>query len=77
MVLIFVTVSATFGDSARRGLVSLFVGLALGLVGIDGRARLSFSVPQPLDRVEVTTLAVAMFAVGEALFVAGQPTRGP
>jgi putative tricarboxylic transport membrane protein len=75
MVLAFVTVSAAFGDSALKGLTSLFIGLALALVGIDqltGQARLSFGVPQLLDGVEVTTLAVAMFALGEALFVAAQ-----
>jgi putative tricarboxylic transport membrane protein len=75
MVLAFVTVSAAFGESTMKGLTSLFVGLALALVGIDGltgQARLSFGVPQLLDGVEVTTLAVAMFAVGEALFVAAQ-----
>ena len=78
MVLAFVTVSAAFGDSTRKGLTSLFIGLALALVGIDtltGQARLSFGVPQLLDGIEVTTLAVAMFAVGEALFVAGQLNR--
>ncbi|MGP3698602.1 tripartite tricarboxylate transporter permease [Rhodobacter sp. NSM] len=75
MVLAFVTVSAAFGDSTLRGLTSLFVGLALAVVGIDqltGQARLSFGVPQLLDGIEVTTLAVALFAVGEALFVAGR-----
>ena len=80
MVLAFVTVSAAFGDSTRKGLVSLLLGLALGTVGIDGltgQARLSFGVPQLLDGVEVTTLAVALFAVGEALFVAAQGARGP
>ena len=74
MVLAFVTVSAAFGDSTRKGLTSLFLGLALGIVGIDGltgQARLSFGVPQLLDGIEVTTLAVALFAVGEALYVAG------
>lgn len=78
MVLAFVTVSAAFGDSTMKGLTSLFIGLALALVGIDGltgQARLSFGVPQLLDGVEVTTLAVAMFAIGEALFVAGQGIR--
>ncbi len=35
MVLAFVTVSAAFGDSALRGLTSLFLGLALACVGID------------------------------------------
>ena len=75
MVLAFVTVSSAFGDSTRKGLISLFVGLALALVGIDqltGQARLSFGVPRLLDGIEVTTLAVAMFALGEAFFVAGQ-----
>jgi putative tricarboxylic transport membrane protein len=75
MVLAFVTVSAAFGDSMIKGLTSLFLGLALALVGIDGltgQARLAFGVPQLLDGIEVTTLAVAMFAVGEALFVAAQ-----
>jgi putative tricarboxylic transport membrane protein len=75
MVLAFVTVSAAFGDSTLKGLTSLFIGLALALVGIDqltGQTRLAFGVPQLLDGIEVTTLAVAMFAVGEALFVAGQ-----
>ncbi len=74
MVLAFVTVSAAFGDSALKGLTSLFIGLALATVGIDGltgQARMSFGVPQLLDGIEVTTLAVAMFAIGEALFVAG------
>ncbi|MBD1202947.1 MAG: tripartite tricarboxylate transporter permease [Rhodobacteraceae bacterium] len=75
MVLAFVTVSAAFGESALKGLVSLFIGLALAMVGIDqltGQTRLSFGVPQLLDGIEVTTLAVAMFALGEALFVAAQ-----
>lgn len=75
MILAFVTVSAAFGDSALKGLTSLFIGLALALVGIDGltgQTRLAFGVPQLLHGIEVTTLAVAMFAVGEALFVASR-----
>lgn len=75
MVLAFVTVSAAFGDSTRKGLTSLFLGLGLGVIGIDsltGQARMAFGVPQLLDGIEVTTLAVAMFAIGEALFVAAQ-----
>ncbi len=74
MMLAFVTVSATFGDSALRGLTSLFIGLALACVGIDqltGAARLTFGVPQLMDGIETTTLAVALFALGEALAVAG------
>ncbi len=80
MVLAFVTVSATFGESPLRGLTSLAVGLWLGLIGIDqltGQARLTFGVPQLLDGVEVTTLAVGLFAIGETLFVASRHLFNP
>src|SRR4029077_19716829 len=75
MCVAFVTVSATFGSSPIRGLTSLFIGLLLGLIGIDrltGQARLSFGIPELLDGVEVTTLAVGLFAIGEALHVAAR-----
>jgi putative tricarboxylic transport membrane protein len=78
MCVAFVTVSATFGNSPVRGLTSLFIGLALGLIGIDkltGQARLAFGVPELLDGVEVTTLAVGLFAVGEALYVASRRNK--
>jgi putative tricarboxylic transport membrane protein len=80
MVVAFVTVSATFGESPLKGLVSLFIGLTLGLVGIDrltGQSRLDFGVPQLLDGVDVTTLAVGLFAVGEALHVASRRHHVP
>jgi putative tricarboxylic transport membrane protein len=77
MVLAFVTVSAAFGDSALRGLTALFLGLTLGIVGIDlqtGQARMTFGIPDLFDGIEVTTLAVALFAVGETLKIAASPT---
>jgi len=73
MVLAFVTVSAAFGDSALRGITALFIGLGLGVIGIDlqtGQARLAFGIPDLLDGIEVTTLAVALFAIGETLAIA-------
>ncbi len=79
MVLAFMTVSAAFGDSTLRGLTALFIGLALGLIGIDlqtGQARLAFGIPDLLDGIEVTTLAVALFAIGETLSVAAQASGG-
>src|SRR5918999_1416405 len=75
MCIAFVTVSATFGSSPIRGLTSLFIGLALGLVGIDkltGQSRMHFGVPELLDGIEITTLAVGLFAVGEALYIASR-----
>jgi putative tricarboxylic transport membrane protein len=80
MIVAFVTVSATFGDSPLRGLTSLFLGIALGLIGIDkltGQARLTFGVPELLNGIEVTTLAVGLFAVGEAFYVASKRFRDP
>ena len=81
MCVAFITVSATFGDSPVRGLTSLFIGLTLGLVGIDkltGQARLAFGVPDLLDGVEVTTLAVGLFALGRSALrrLAPPPGRG-
>jgi len=80
MVVAFVTVSATFGESPVKGMTSLFLGLFLGLVGIDtmsGQARLTFGVAELLDGIEVTTLAVGLFAVGEALYVASRRRHAP
>jgi len=71
MVLAFTTVSAVLGKSTLRGLTSLFVGLAMGLVGIDqisGQARYTAGVPELLDGLEVVLIAVGLFAVSEALY---------
>jgi putative tricarboxylic transport membrane protein len=71
MVLAFCTVSAVLGKSTLRGLTSLFIGLAMGLVGIDqisGQARYTAGVPELLDGLEVVLIAVGLFAVSEALY---------
>src|SRR6185503_9506702 len=60
------------------GLTSLFLGLLLGVVGIDsqtGRSRFAFGVPELLDGIDVVVLAVGLFAVGEALYVAAYSSR--
>ncbi|HWH84158.1 MAG TPA: tripartite tricarboxylate transporter permease [Burkholderiaceae bacterium] len=71
MVLAFCTVSAVLGKSTLRGLTALFIGLAMGLVGIDqitGQARYTAGVPELLDGLEVVLIAVGLFAVSEALY---------
>ena len=70
MLLAFTTVSAVLGQSAVRGIAALFVGLALGLIGMDqitGQARYTGGVPELLDGVEIVLVAVGLFAVAEAL----------
>jgi putative tricarboxylic transport membrane protein len=71
MLLAFTTVSAVLGASMLRGLVSLVLGLAIGLVGIDqisGTARYTLGVPELVDGIEVVLVAVGLFAVGEAMY---------
>jgi putative tricarboxylic transport membrane protein len=66
----FTAVSALLGSSLIRGLLSLFLGLALGLIGIDpltGEARFAFGIPQLLDGIDVVILVIGLFAVGETM----------
>ena len=76
IVLGFTTVSSVLGETPTRGMVSLFFGLALGLVGIDaqtGQARYTLGFPQLLDGIHVVVVAVGLFAVGETLYLASKP----
>src|SRR4029434_4884202 len=78
MIFAFTTVSAVIGSSTVRGLTSLFLGLFLGTIGIDGQtgqSRFAFGVPELLDGIDVVVLAVGLFAVGEALYVAAYSSR--
>ena len=78
MVLAFVMVCSMLGPSLLRGFASLFIGLTLGVVGIDslsGEARLTFGIPYLLDGIDVVIVAVGLFAVGEALTVLAHGDR--
>ena len=73
MVLALGTISAVMGTSVVRGLISLAVGLAIGIVGMDvltGAQRLTFGNPYALDGISTVIVIVSLFAVGEALYVA-------
>jgi len=75
MVLALTTVSALFGASVARGLLSLFLGLLLGTVGLDpqlGQPRFAFGVMELLDGIDTVIVAVALFAVGETMHVAAR-----
>jgi putative tricarboxylic transport membrane protein len=76
MVVAFTTVSGLLGTSRLRGMISLFLGLAIGLVGTDaltGQARFTLGILQLLDGIDITVVAVGLFAVGEAFYVASRP----
>ena len=79
MVLAFVAVTSVLGSSRIRGFAALAIGLTIGLVGLDpltGQPRLTFGVPQLADGIDVVIVAVGLFAVGEALWVAAHLRRG-
>jgi putative tricarboxylic transport membrane protein len=72
MVLAFTTVSAVLGASPARGLTALFLGLTIGLIGLDsqtGQERLTLGIPELLDGIDVVVVAVGLFAVGETLYL--------
>ena len=72
----FATISSVLGASPLRGLFSLLLGLALGLVGIDlqtGQARYTFGSPHLLDGIDVVVVVIGLFAVGEVLSLAAAP----
>src|SRR5690349_16486974 len=80
MMLALLAVTAVLGASRLRGFASLGLGLAIGLVGIDsvtGQRRLTFGQPLLADGLDVVVVAVAIFAVGEALWVAAHLRRTP
>ncbi|WP_019013367.1 tripartite tricarboxylate transporter permease [Elioraea tepidiphila] len=79
MVIAFVAVSSVLGASVLRGLTTLFLGLLLGVVGVDlqtGQPRFTFGMIEFLDGIEVTIVAVGLFAVAETLHLATRRKHG-
>ncbi|WP_033436507.1 tripartite tricarboxylate transporter permease [Saccharothrix sp. NRRL B-16314] len=80
MVLAFIAVTSVLGASRVRGFASLLIGLTIGLVGLDemtGQQRLTFGSLHLADGIDVVVVAVALFAVGESLWVAAHLRRKP
>jgi putative tricarboxylic transport membrane protein len=78
MILSLLAVTAVLGKSRLRGFCALALGLTIGLVGADpvtGQQRLTFGMPLLVDGIDVVVVAVAIFAVGEALWVAAHLRR--
>ena len=75
IVFAFAAVGTLLGSSRTRGLVSLSVGLIIGLVGADqqtGINRLSFGVTEATDGFEVIVVIISFFAIGEVLYFASR-----
>lgn len=64
----FIATSSVVTDSAIKGLLSLFLGLALAVIGIDsvtGIPRFTADSPELFDGVSLVTVTVAVLALGE------------
>jgi putative tricarboxylic transport membrane protein len=78
MTLALVATASVLGSSRVRGFASLLIGLVLGTIGIDavtGQQRLTYGVPQLADGIDVVIVAVGVFAIGEALWIAARGRR--
>ncbi|GLU46230.1 tripartite tricarboxylate transporter permease [Nocardiopsis ansamitocini] len=76
----FVAVAAVVSNSVLRGISSLLIGLAIGLVGIDsqsGAQRFDFGIPNMLDGIDIVVITVGLLALGEVLYVASRRSSGP
>ncbi|MFJ9557259.1 tripartite tricarboxylate transporter permease [Nocardiopsis sp. NPDC101807] len=75
----FVAVAAVVSGSVLRGLASLLIGLAVGMVGIDGQsgtARFDFGSSAMLDGIDIVIVTVGLLALGEVLYVAARGSSG-
>jgi putative tricarboxylic transport membrane protein len=63
-----------------RGFIGLAIGLTIGLIGLDlstAQARLTGGILQLADGVDIVVVAVGIFAIGEALWIAAHLRRTP
>ncbi|WP_221586031.1 tripartite tricarboxylate transporter permease [Microbacterium sp. G2-8] len=68
----FVATSSVVTDSPVKGLSSLFLGLGIAVIGIDGVSgapRFTAGSPQLFDGVSLVTVTVGVLALGEVIYV--------
>ncbi|QIP73520.1 tripartite tricarboxylate transporter permease [Streptomyces sp. VN1] len=71
----FVAISAVVSESILRGLAALVIGLAIGLVGVDGMsgaARFTGGLPELFDGINIVVITVGLLALGEVIAVAAR-----
>ncbi|MEU3307316.1 tripartite tricarboxylate transporter permease [Nocardiopsis sp. NPDC055551] len=76
----FVAVAAVVSGSVLRGVTSLLIGLAIGMVGIDaqsGTARFDFGAAGLMDGIDIVIVTVGLLALGEVLYIAARGKSAP
>lgn len=80
IVLAFVSVTALVGSSLTRGMLSLFGGLWVGLIGLDfltGQQRFTYGILELFNGVDVVIIVIGLFALGEALYGGSRLRNAP
>ena len=80
MVLALLAAAVLSEGDLLKGLGMVLLGLSIGIVGIDsltGQPRATFGLPLLSDGIDIVVIAVAVFALGEALWVAAHLRRRP
>ena len=75
----FAATSTVVTDNTVKGLASLFLGLGIAVIGIDGVSgapRFTLGSPYLFDGVSLVTVTVAILALGEVIFVASLARHG-
>ncbi|GAA2105968.1 tripartite tricarboxylate transporter permease [Brevibacterium salitolerans] len=68
----FAATSTVVTDDMVKGLASLFIGLGIAVIGVDGvsgAARFTMDSPHLFDGVSLVTVTVAILALGEVVYV--------
>lgn len=69
----FVATSSVVTDNPAKGLATLFIGLGIAVIGIDGVSgapRFTMGSPYLIDGVSLVTVTVAVLALGEVIYMA-------
>lgn len=78
--LAMVSVTALVGNSLIRGMMSLSLGLFLGLIGLEevmAEPVFTFGQSWLMSGIDVTVMIVGLFAIGETLYIASQLRQLP
>lgn len=74
----FMAIAAVVSDSVVKGVSSLFIGLVLAVIGIDGISgaqRFTLGSPQLFDGISIIVITVGILALGEVFHVASRIHR--
>ncbi len=80
MLLGLVAAAVLVKDTVIKGLISVLMGLLLGLVGLDinsGIPRFTFGILNLMDGVELVPIATGIFGVAVIMASAGRPAETP